>query len=323
MPKVIGIGSLLGDEILLVNEHFLQRVPGEKGGMEYLSPSRMEDLIAGTGQIPNMTPGGSTANVLRVLARFGASCTLIAKTGTDSLAKQLAGDLQKNNIALAAIPTDLPTGRVLSLVTPDGQRTMRTNLGASAYWSLDDLPTGVLADAKLVHTEGYLLCHKGLTEEIFRQAKENNALTSFDLSSFEVVSAYKKEIISLLPKNLDLLFANEAEAKVLTGKNACDSCALLKDLCETVVVTMSDKGCWIGHKGIMYHCPAYPVKPLDTTGAGDYFCGGFLHGFLQGLPIEKCAHLGALAAQAVVMTRGTTLPESQWEEILRNSVVID
>ena len=118
---------------------------------------------------------------------------------------------------------------------------------------------------------------------------------------------------------MDIIIANEDEVRQLTGHDPQKGCSLLKDICNTVIVTMGRQGCWIGHQGTMYQCPAYPVIPVDTTGAGDLFTSGFLHGFLNGRPIPECAHIGALAGRAVVQQQGTILPSDVWEQIERDA----
>lgn len=318
MAKIVGVGALLADLILPIDDSYLLRVKGEKGGMEYVSNEQIQAWLADSRHAPQPVPGGSTANLLRGLAHFGESCSLVTKLGCDPLSRTLAQDLQSHHIALIGLQSDLPTGRVLSFVTPDGQRTMRTYLGAASIWDANELRADPFANAELVHLEGFTLVHQGLTQKAAQIAKTAGAQLSFNLSSFEVATTYKEEIAQLIAQYVDVLFANEVEALHLTGSDAEKACTFLKDICRTVVITMGRKGCWIGHEGIMYRCPAYPVEPLDTTGAGDLFMSGFLHGFLQEMAMPECAHIGAIAAREVVQVQGTSLSEETWEQIKKD-----
>jgi sugar/nucleoside kinase (ribokinase family) len=315
MSEILGIGSLLADRILKVDEDFLRQIGGEKGGMEHLPLEKIHQIIEFSGQTPTTTPGGSAANVIRGLGHFGRSCALLTKAGTDLITKELIADLSKQHIHTYIIPSSRPIGTVLSLVTPDGQRTMRTYLGASSHWQPQEIPFSAFESTRLVHMEGYLLLHSDVTEQAMAYAKKAGAHVSLDLSSFEVVVSHKEQIRDLLGKYVDVVIANEDEARLLTGSEPRESCNYLKNICSTAVITMGSRGCWIGHQGILSHYPAYPVNPIDTTGAGDLFTSGFLHGLLSGLPLEECAHIGAVAARSIVQVLGTALSEDQWHSV--------
>lgn len=319
MAEVVGVGALLADQIIKVGDNFLEQVQGKKGGMERTTPDLINRLIELSGSPSQIAPGGSAANVLRCLSHFGRLCALVSKTGSDEVARELAGDLANSHISLLGARCGLPTGRVLSIVTPDGQRTMRTYLGASSEWLPDDLDSRDFAGSRLVHIEGYTLLHPGLSRRAMKLAKEAGAQISFDLSSFEVTARHKDEIIGLMTDYVDIIFANEDEARMLTGNPPQTSCSLMKDICRTAIVTMGPMGCWVGHEGSMYQCPAYPVDALDTTGAGDLFTGGFLHGMLDGLSLPECAHIGAVAGRAVVQLLGTTIPAESWDIVKREA----
>lgn len=316
MAEIIGLGSLLADQILLVGDPFIRHLGGKKGGMEYTQPTVIKQLIERSGSQPFLTPGGSTANVIRGLAQFNQECLLITKVADDSLGRELSNHLRSMGISVFSLPPAIQqTGQVLSIVTPDGQRTMRTFIEDSAVWVSKNLKKDLFKNARLFHTEGYMLPYSDLMKWAMMEAKSAGALISLNLSSFEITDRYKKEIILLITEFLDILVANEEESHALTGMDPKRSCNFLKDICRTVIVTLGSQGCWVGHEGSLFQCPAYPVTPLDTTGAGDVFTSGFLNGYLRGLSIPDCAHFGALAAREVVQQLGSSLSQDQWQKL--------
>lgn len=313
---ILGIGGVIFDQILPVTEEYLSTIPGQKGGMEPVDYPTLEKIIAQSGSKPISVPGGSARNTLHGLSRFGEKSALFGMVGNDSLGEKYCALLEEQKIYPLLLKENVPTAIVLSLVTPDGERTMRTFQGASVNLKPIHLTTEIFLPAKIVHLEGYALFNEGLAEQAMRLAKQSGAKVSFDLASFEIVKHYKEHILHLLENYVDFIFANEEEIFALTGKKDEQSgCEFLAELCEVATVLMGPKGCWVKKGTEQVHCPAYPVQPVDTTGAGDLFTSGFLHGALRGYPIEVCAHYGAIAGRAVVQVMGTIIPHDQWEEI--------
>jgi sugar/nucleoside kinase (ribokinase family) len=312
---VLGVGAPIVDQILQVSEHFLANIPGQKGGMEPISYEMLSSIIEASGSKPVMYPGGSASNVIRGLANLGRKCALVGSIGTDDAGKYFLHGLQQLGIDPLYAKTTIPTAQVLSLVTPDGQRTLRSFLGASQEMNEDNLDPTHFRDVRLVHIDGYTLFNKNLTQRAMQYAKEAGAIVSFDLANFEVVETFKDLINDLIKEYVDLLFANEDEASILTGFSAEQSCAALNNQCDIAVVMMGKEGCWVGHQNNLLKCKAYPVKPMDTTGAGDLFASGFIHGYFNKKPLEVCAHYGALTAAAVVQVLGAELPSETWASL--------
>lgn len=314
--EILGIGGPILDQLLSVSEAFLATVSGDKGGMIPISFETLETIIAGSGNIPVSVAGGSARNTLHGLSRFGEKCALLGMVGTDPRGKFYRTLLKDQGIYPLLIESETPTAIVLSLVTPDGERTMRTFQGATVEIRGKHLSPSHFTQAKLVHLEGYTLFNEDLTETAMRLAKDAGALVSFDLASFEIVKKFHPHILYLLNNFVDVIFANEEEIFALTGdKDPEKGCVFLADRCEIGVVLMGPGGCWVKQGDVKIHCPAYPVQPLDTTGAGDLFASGFLHGLMRGYPLEICAHYGAIAGRAVVQVMGPVIPHQVWEEI--------
>ncbi len=314
--EILGVGGAILDQILRVSDSYLSQVPGKKGGMQPIDFESLEKIIAGAEHSPVTVPGGGARNTLHGLSRFGEKCALLGMVGKDPRGMHYKKLLEEQSITSLLIESETPTAIVLSLVTPDGERTMRTFQGASVEIRGRHLNPELFKKAKLVHIEGYTLFNDDLTETAMRLAKQGGAKVSFDLASFEIVKKFKAHILHLLKNYVDIVFANEEEIFALfEERDPIKASDYLAELCDIGVVLMGPKGCVVKHQDQKFQCPAYPVDPLDTTGAGDLFASGFLHGFMQGYPLDICAHYGAIAGRAVVQVMGPIIPHDSWQAI--------
>ncbi|MBA3957972.1 MAG: adenosine kinase [Parachlamydiaceae bacterium] len=313
--EVIGIGAPIIDYILDVSETFIQQLPGAKGGMTIINHDAFNKILNACDP-PTLRLGGSSANTVRGLASLGNACAFIGKTGRDEAGKAFYDGLKALGIPMLLKPVEQPTSQVLCLVTPDKERTMRAFLGASTGLTVEDLHPEFFKGVKLVHFEGYNLLNPALIRKAMMLAKKAGARVSLDLGSFEVVKANKGLIAELLTRYVDVVFANQDEVYALTGLKERRAGEVLKDFCSTVVVLMGEHGCWVMRDAHAIHRKAIPVEaPVDTTGAGDLFASGFLHGYLQGLSLEECAHYGAMTGAAVVQVKGVELTQEQWSQL--------
>ncbi len=312
----LGVGAPLVDQILHVAEEMLASMPGIKGGMAPVDFSTFTKHLQEIKVIPKLIPGGSCANVLRGLSRLGHSCAFFGKIGHDSVGDFFLQDLTEFGIKSFCVKSSTPTGQVLAFITPDGERTFQSYLGAALDINAENLDPANFAHVKVVHIEGYSLVYPNLAQRTVKYAKAAGATVSLDLASFEIINARRTEFIDLIKSGVDICFGNEGEIKALTDLAAREGCEYLKEICVTAVATMGKNGCWVGHKNEMIFSPSIPIEnPLDTTGAGDLFISGFLHGYLYGKPLNICAHYGALAGSAVVQVEGARLNESQWQTL--------
>lgn len=310
---VLGIGSPIIDYIFYVSDKFLEQVPGKKGGMEPISFDRMEEIIKSIDSKAFVIAGGSCSNTMRGMSHLGFSCALLGVIGSDIAANQYMTFIRKMGITPLFQVSKLPTSQVICLVTPDGERTCRSYLGASQDIHLDRITPELFKDVQLVHIEGYSLLQGILPEKVMQLAKAAGAKISFDLASFELVEQFKERITSLLSRFVDLVFANEMEIQTLTGVSGKEGCQYLKDISEIAIVKQSEKGSWVGHSTSLIHQPAFEVQVVDTTGAGDLFASGFLAAYLKGRSLEDCASFGNLIGAAAVQVSGTEIPQEQWD----------
>jgi len=314
---VLGIGGPIIDQILPVSHEYMESIPGEIGGMMPVNYETLISIIQESGSKPIPVLGGSARNMINGMARLGERCAFCGKIGSDELSHFYTSSLKAKSIIPLLIHSSTPTAQVLALVTPDGQRTFRTFLGASMEMRGEDLDPAIFEHVRLVHIEGYALYNGDLVERAMSYAQKAGAKVSFDLASFEIARSFRETILSLLDQYVDIVFANELESKALTGFDEEEAAGYLGGLCEVGIVLMGPQGCWVRKGRTKVHCPAYPVQPLDTTGAGDLFASGFLHAYLQGFSIEECAHYGAIAGRAVVQVMGAEIPHEHWEDIYR------
>jgi sugar/nucleoside kinase (ribokinase family) len=251
---------------------------------------------------------------------MGATTSFLGKTGNctdggfyrDRFA-QLNGDVSRFKIG------DVPNGRCLSLVTPDGERTMRTDLGAAMTLSPDEISVNDFAGCDHAHIEGYLLFNEALMRRVLECAKEAGCTISLDLASFEVVNATKAILPELLKEYVDIVFANEEEGAAFTGlENDYPAMALqLASLCEIAAVKVGAHGSYVAQGDWVEKVePMHAARVVDTTGAGDLWAAGFLYGWSLKRPITECAKIGSILGAAVVQVPGSVLGESQWESII-------
>ena len=313
--RILGIGAACMDLIIPVSEEILSQVPGAKGGAEEVDLNQLNSIIAKTGSVPNIATGGSCANTIKGLASLGEKCAFLSHIGSDPMGEHFAQYMQRLGVVNLFARSELPTTRVLCLVTPDGQRTMRFCGGCAQEMSDQFLHPDYFKGVKIVHIDAYGLRNGNLVKRALQLAKEAGAKVSLDLASFEMVRKHHATLMEILPMYVDIVFGNEDETRALTGLDPKEGCRKLQEMCPIAVVLMSHNGCLVNYQGNILHSPAFPSKMVDSTGAGDLFACGFLYGYLQGYPIDKCARLGNLLGGAIVEIQGAELPPGKWQEI--------
>ena len=315
---VVGIGSALVDILIRESEGFLEASGAKKGGMTLVENSGQIDEIVSRATAPASTvPGGSACNTILGIGMLGQPTRFIGKRGDDDLGALFEDALRKHNVEPRLSHSSTPTGRVLSIITPDAQRSMLTFLGASSETKPEELTASLFADAALVHIEGYLLFNETLIRAALKAAKDSGALVSLDLASFTVVEASKRILDDLVRDYVDILIANEDEARAFTGhadeEKALDALAKKAD---TAVVKVGKRGSYISHKGQRARIGIMGSgAALDTTGAGDLWASGFLYGLVNGYPIEKAGLIGAACGYEVCQVVGAQIPDEGWLRI--------
>lgn len=311
-PKlgVAAVGNALVDVIAQASDEFVQeqheKYGMEKGAMVLIDEVRAVELYSQMGP-GTETSGGSAANTMAGFASFGGKGGFIGKVAEDQLGEVFTHDIRALGVQFETQPLALGnhTGRCLIVVTPDAQRTMNTFLGASVELGPDDIDKELIADAKVTYLEGYLF-DKEQAKEAFALAAEHahaaGHRVALTLSDPFCVDRHRHDFLNLVENHVDILFANEEEIKSLFMQQDFDDAksAISKHV-EVAALTRSEKGAVIvaGDKEVTV--AAEPVdKVVDTTGAGDQFAAGFLYGFTEGMDLETCGKLGAIAAAEVI-----------------------
>ncbi len=320
LPRVLGVGSPIVDLLALTSDEFLETVPGAKGGMELVAPDAMDQIIARLERPPEMAPGGSAANTVCTLARLGVSAALLGKMGEDESAafyRKAFAEVGGGD-ACFKYTQEKPTGRCLSLITPDGERTMRTDLGAAMLLTPEEVLVDQFKKFTHVHVEGYTLLNASLTHSVFETARAASCTISLDLASFEVVRAIGDTLTTWLCDYVDMVFANKDEACAFYGGDDPEQgLDALCALCDVVAVKLGARGAWLQQFNRRLFTPAKKIKTVvDTTGAGDCWAGGFLYGLLNGWSLADTGTLAALVGAETVATLGASPGPEGWRHIM-------
>jgi sugar/nucleoside kinase (ribokinase family) len=325
---VLGIGNAIVDVIARTEEDFLLKQAMRKGTMALIDEARAAAIYDAMGPAIE-TSGGSAANTIVGVAGLGTRAAFIGKVKDDELGRAFAHDIRAAGVSFTTPPAadGASTARCYVLVTPDGERTMNTYLGAAQDLHPDDIDPDLIAASAIIYLEGYLWDPKNAKEAFLKAAKiahEAERTVALTLSDAFCVDRWRAEFLHLMrSKTVDLVFANEGELHSLYETADFDTAvnALRADV-ATAVITRSEKGCLVVSRGGTEAVPAFPVdRVVDTTGAGDLFAAGFLSGLARGADDRTCGRLGALAAAEVIQHLGAR-PETSLKELARDNGLI-
>ena len=319
--QVIGIGNAIVDVMAPCADALIAELGLERGGMTLVDTARAQELYNAMGPAREIS-GGSAANTLAGLAALGSKCAFIGQVADDQLGEVFAHDVRAGGISFAtpARAGDPPTARCLIFVSPDGQRTMNTFLGASQYLPASALDEAVIADAEVLYLEGYLWDPeepRAAMRRAIDAARGAGRKVAFTLSDAFVISRHGDDFRALIDGGLiDILFANHVELAALTGlddlRAGLDALAAKVPL---VVVTRGADGAVAKAGGEYCEVPAQPVaQVVDTTGAGDLFAAGFLHGHVNCRNLRDCLTLGAICAAEIISHYGAR-PEADLRKL--------
>ncbi|MBU6266467.1 MAG: adenosine kinase [Sphingomonadales bacterium] len=318
---VLAIGNAIVDVMAPCADALVAELGMTRGGMELIDTARANHLYDAMGPAREIS-GGSAANTLAGLAALGAKCAFIGQVAQDQLGEVFAHDIRAGGIDFTtpARAGDPPTARCLIFVSPDGQRTMNTFLGASQFLPAAALDVDLIASAGVLYLEGYLWDPeepRAAMRRAIAAARDAGRKVAFTLSDAFVIARHGDDFRALIEAGqIDILFANEHELAALTGiEDFHEGIAHLGGRIETVVVTRSEKGAYAIRRGEHAEVPAEPIaKVVDTTGAGDLFAAGFLFGQVRGRPLAECLKLGAVCAAEVISHYGAR-PEADLQAL--------
>ena len=317
MDKVLGIGNALVDIMTkLPNDETLNKFSLKKGSMQ-LSERDFADKINNEtiNFEKSQSSGGSAANTIHGLASLGAPAGYIGKVGNDEFGEFFSNDMKANGIEPFMLKSKTDTGRAIALVSADSERTFATYLGAAVELSDSDLTSEQFKDYKYLHIEGYLVLNHNLMLRAAELAKANNMKISIDMASFNVVEDNLEFLKKYVQNYVDIIFANEEEAKAFTGKEPKEALNEIAEMCEIAVVKIGSKGSMVKNQGKVYMIDPIKANSIDTTGAGDLYASGFLYGLVNNMPLDKCGRIGSVCAGNVIQVIGSKMSDETWNKI--------
>jgi len=317
MKKVIGIGNALVDLMTRIeSDSLLAGLKLPKGSMQLVDKIASRDIIEKTKNLQRtIASGGSAANTIHGLSRLGISSGFIGKIGRDEMGRFFKEDMEKSNIKTFLLESNSDSGVAVALVSPDGERTFAVHLGAAVELSAQDLEASFFKGYDLLHVEGYLIQNYSLIETACNMAKKNGLKISLDLASFNVVEAHRDFLTYISKEFADIIFANEDEAKAITGHKPEDALIHIAEWCDVAVVKIGKDGSLIKTGGEIFKINSEKANVVDTTGAGDLYASGFIFGLLKEISINECGRFGSLLGKHVIEQIGAKIPDIEWEEI--------
>ena len=319
MKRIIGIGNALTDMLVsLSGDEVLSQYQLDKGSMSLVDNQFQTDILKAVAGLPHsLSLGGSAGNTIRTMARLGTEVGFIGKVGEDSTGDFYIQALRNVGVEPFILRSEHSSGKCLSLISADGERTLVTHLGAAADLQAEDIDAAVFDGYDALYIEGYLVQDHDLIRTTMARAKQHGLKVAIDLASFNVVRENREFLHDLVERYVDIIFANEEEAYEFSGcRDAMEALLYIGKMCELTVVKTGIRGALIkrGDEIVEVGIMA-AAKRVDTTGAGDFYAAGFLTALSEGLSLRQCGTIGAITAGKVIEVVGTTLSEETWNEI--------
>lgn len=321
MRKILGIGNALVDVMTPIkDDSILTEFDLPKGSMQLVDSAKSQLVKTGTAGLKNkLASGGSAANTIHGLAMLGAKTGFIGSVGKDETGDFFENEMKKAGVKTLLYRRKTETGTAVALISADSERTFATHLGAAVELHAGELKSGQFKPYNILYLEGYLILDKKLVEEACKTAQKNGMEVALDLASFNVVESNIDSFRDIIDKYVDIIFANEEEAKAYTGLAPEGALKILAANGKIAIVKTGKEGSLIMRGDEIVKVGILPVKCVDTTGAGDLYAAGFLYGYSRGLSLDKCGLIGAILAGNVIKVVGAKIPGRSWT-IIRERV---
>ena len=306
-----GLGNAIVDIIVNVDDKFLKINNLRKGSMNLISSNESESLLNNCKVIKKIS-GGSASNTVVCLAELGNNVQFIGRVKNDYFGNFFSSDIKKSNAIFNSLPISKGPSSAHSIIfiTPDAQRTMCTYLGASVEFEPKDLNFDSIRKSKYLYLEGYLWDNslaKNAFLEAAKIAKESDTRIILSLSDSFCVDRHRESFLELIDNYVDIVFCNESEVLSLFKNNDLPSCIeSISSLCELVIITLGSKGSLVINKSELEEIKPFLLgKIIDTTGAGDLYAGGFIHGLIKNYSLKKCGEIGSICAGHIITQLGS------------------
>ncbi len=308
---LIGLGNAIVDIIVNVEDQFLEANNLKKGSMNLINSDESEVLLKKCKVIKKIS-GGSSANTVVCMAELGNNVQFIGRVKDDNFGNFFSMDLKKSNTIFNNMPIDQGPSSAHSIIfiTPDAQRTMCTYLGASVEFEPKDVNYDVIKHSKYLYLEGYLWDSDQAKNAFLKAAKianESNTKIILSLSDSFCVDRHRESFLELIEKYIDVVFCNESEVLSLFEENDLQrSKENISSICDLVIITLGSRGSLIINKGDSEEIKPFLLgKIIDTTGAGDLYAGGFIHGLIQNYSLKRCGEIGSICAGHIITQLGS------------------
>lgn len=319
--SMLGIGNALVDILTQIPEdRILETLNLPKGTMQHADAemsAAVADQLKTYGSA--MAAGGSSANTMSGSAKLGVKTGYIGKVGEDLLGEFFAEEMRKTHVEPLLFKTPTPTGCAHAIITPDGERTFATYLGAALELSDKDLTPELFQGWDIFYVEGYLVYNQTLLNKALELAKAQGMTIAMDLASFNVVEDNRDYMQHILSEYIDIVFANQEEARAFTQKdNPEEALEDLASVCNIAIVKVGAQGSWVQQGAWKVRVEPMPANVIDTTGAGDLWAAGFMAGYVKGANLSTCARMGTLLASKVIEVLGAKMDEERWQKIFNS-----
>ena len=308
---LIGLGNAIVDIIVNVDDEFLDKNNLEKGSMNLIDLNQSDELLKDC-KIIKQVAGGSTANTVYALATLGNKVEFIGRVKNDNFGKNFSESIKKSGAIFKSklVKSEKSSAHSVIFITPDAQRTMCTYLGASIEFETSDLDNSSINKSKYLYLEGYLW-DSDLAKKAFINAseiaKKSNTKIVLSLSDSFCVDRHRDSFIELIKEYVNILFCNESELKSLFKEISFEDCRkYISSICDLSIVTMGSNGSYIINQEKTEKINSVVSgKVIDTTGAGDIYAGGFMHGLINNYPLKVCGDFGSICAGHIITQLGS------------------
>jgi len=320
MKSILGMGNALTDILaVLPDDSFLRQFHLPKGSMQHV------DMETGDKIWQTLRPmgvqyvaGGSAANTITGTAIFGMKSGFIGKVGDDELGHLFKSDQEQYGIRSTLLKGVNSSGRAMVFITaPNAERTFAVYLGAALELGPDDLKPEYFDGYDYFHIEGYLVQNQNLIRKAMEMAKAAGCIISLDMASYNVVESNEAFLHDIVERYVDIVFANETEAKSFTRLEPREALDEIARHCSIAVVKVGKDGSMVKQGDEYHYIEAWPAATIDATGAGDTYAAGFLYAHSLGMPLKECGEIGSIIAAKVVEVIGTKIDIPRWKAAKR------
>lgn len=317
--KVLGMGNALVDIITRIDgDEILESFGLPRGSMTLVDLDTSNYIHSETaGMTKIKASGGSAANTIHGLSHLGIETGFVGSVGDDEMGRFFKKDLTVNRITPILFRSMKETGRAMTLISKDSERTFATYLGAAVDLTEEDISQEIFKDYDYFYIEGYLVQDKLMFEKALRLAASAGLKICLDLSSYNIVEDHADFFKTMISDYVDILFGNEEEIRALTGKPPEEGAREISRICDLIVIKLGAEGSFCVCREGLVRVGVRPSKAIDTTGAGDLYAAGFIYGHLKGLSAETCGKMGAVLAGRIIEMVGAKMDESHWELMRR------